>query len=72
MKSAHIFVESNAPLFYRIDLISSVELLLNCEMLGHVQFCCNTRCALFSNDNYLTSVAFLRHLIKLLFSEIFF
>ena len=40
--SALIFVESNAQLFYKIDLISFVDLFLNCEILGHVQFCCNT------------------------------
>ena len=43
VKSALICVESNAPLFYRIDLISSVDLFLDCENFGHVQLCCNVR-----------------------------
>ena len=36
MKSDLTFVESNATLFCRIDPISSVELFLSFEMLGHV------------------------------------
>ena len=47
VKSALIFVDSNVPLFYRIDLISSVELFFSMLNIGHVQFCCNTRMCIF-------------------------
>ena len=54
MTSAHLFVDSKAPLVYRIDLTSSVGYFLTVKCWDICNFAVILDCAFILKRNYLT------------------